>query len=374
MFGTLDRYIGRSILLTSLLVLITLVALASIFAFISELDDVGKGDYTIGRALQYIFLTIPGKAYLLFAPAVLLGSLLGLGALASNSELTVMRAAGVSVGRIIRAVLITGIGLMLFIALIGETVMPKTEQIAEELRLTALEERISVKGTRGIWLKSSNRFVNVGTVMPDFTLLDVSVHQFENNQIVLALQAAVARPDGEDWLLEDIAVTRFMKDSSSVEQINNVSWSDFLRRFSVATATNTSQKVSSELVSADVLRSFSVSPESLSARDLYEQVQYLEANQLDSSRIELAFWVKVASPLSALVMLMLSLPFVFSSQRSGGAGQKIFIGIVLGILYTLMNRLLTQLALANGLSPALSAALPLLFFLFVALAGIMRTA
>ena len=101
MFGILDRYIGRSILLTSLLVLMTLVALASIFAFISELDDVGKGNYTVIGAAQYVFLTIPGKAYLLFAPAVLLGSLLGLGALASNSELTVMRAAGVSGARII---------------------------------------------------------------------------------------------------------------------------------------------------------------------------------------------------------------------------------------------------------------------------------
>ena len=141
MFGILDRYIGRSILLTSLLVLLTLVSLASIFTFISELDDVGKGDYTIGRAVQYIFLSIPGQAYLFFAPAVLLGSLLGLGALASNSELTVMRAAGVSVARIIRAVLITGIALVLLIALIGETIMPKTEQIAEKLRLTAIEDR-----------------------------------------------------------------------------------------------------------------------------------------------------------------------------------------------------------------------------------------
>jgi len=121
MFRTLDRYIGRSILTTSLLVLMTLVALASIFAFISELDDVGKGNYGVATAAQYVFLTIPGKAYLLFAPAVLLGSLLGLGALASNSELTVMRAAGISTGRIIRAVSVTGVALMLLIALIGET-------------------------------------------------------------------------------------------------------------------------------------------------------------------------------------------------------------------------------------------------------------
>lgn len=374
MFGILDRYVGRSILLTSLLVLLTLVTLASIFAFISELDDVGKGGYTVGRAAQYIFLTIPGKIYLLFAPAVLLGSLLGLGTLASNSELTVMRAAGISGGRIIRAVLITGVGLMVLVALIGETVMPKSEQIAEELRLTALEKRLSVKGSRGLWLKSADRYVNIGTVMPDFTLLDVSIHQFENNQIVLALRAASARPQGEDWQLQDIAVTRFEPVSTYHEQIESVLWSEFLRRNSVANDDSGVKKTSTAFVSSDVLKSISVSPESLSAMDLYEQVRYLNDNQLDSRRIELAFWVKMASPLSTLVMLMLSLPFVFASQRSGGAGQKIFIGIVLGILYTLMNRLLTQLALANGLAPALSALLPLLCFLVIAIIGIRRTA
>jgi lipopolysaccharide export system permease protein len=372
-FGTLDRYIGRSILLTSMLVLLTLVALASIFAFISELDDVGKGSYSITQAGYYVLLTIPGKAYLLFAPAVLLGSLLGLGALASNSELTVMRAAGISVGQIIRAVLVTGVGLMLLIALVGETVMPRTEQIAEELRLTALEKRLSVKGRRGLWLKSIDRYVNIGTVMPDFTLLDVSIHEFENNALKRAIVAKRALQIDEDWLLEDVSVSRINQNGIESEQIETIRWKDFLRRNSVTDHEEEVNFSKSELVSADVLKSISVSPESLSATDLYEQVRYLNDNQLDSRRIELAFWIKIASPLSTLVMLMLSLPFVFASQRSGGAGQKIFIGIMLGIIYVLVNRLLTQLALTNGLSPALSAVLPLLCFLVVAIIGIRRT-
>lgn len=370
MFGIIDRYIGRSILLTSLIVLMTLVSLASIFGFISELDDVGKGSYTVGKAAQYIFLTIPGKAYLLFAPAVLLGSLLGLGALASNSELTVMRAAGISGAYIIRAVLITGVGLMLLITLIGETVMPRAEQVAEELRLTALEQRLSVKGSRGLWLKSANRFVNIGTALPDFTLLEVTVHEFDENKLVLALKAARALAEGNDWRLEDISVTSFSDQEVNYEQIESMLWSEYLRHNSV---TQRHDVVNNSLVSADVLKSISVSPESLSAKDLYEQVKYLDDNQLDSRRIELAFWVKIASPLSTLVMLMLSLPFVFASQRSGGAGQKIFIGIVLGILYTLLNRLFTQLALANGLAPALSALLPLVVFLAIAIIAIRRT-
>jgi len=372
MFGILDRYIGRAILTTSLLVLLTLVALAAIFGFISELDDVGKGSYSVANALQYIFLTIPSKAYLLFAPAVLLGSLLGLGALASNSELTVMRAAGISNGRIIRAVLLTGVGLMLLIALLGETVMPKAEQIAEEIRLTALEQRLSVKGRNGLWLKSGERYVNISTVMPDFTLLGVHIHEFDGVQLVQAISAARAiKPTGssssKDWLLQEIELTTFSEGDVSVSRIAEKNWSEL-------TDSGNPGAVIPNLISVDVLKSLKGSSESLSARNLYDQVRYLKENQLDSRNVELAFWTKITSPLATIVMLMLSLPFVFTSQRSGGAGQKIFIGIMLGIVYVLVNKLLTQLALANGFSPLVSAALPLFCFLVIAIVGIQRSA
>lgn len=370
-FGILDRYIGRSILTTSLLVLLTLVTLAGIFGFIRELDDVGNGNYTISNAMQYIFLTLPSKAYLLFAPAVLLGSLLGLGGMASNSELTVIRAAGISNGRIIRAVLMTGVALMLMIALLGETIMPKAEQIAEEIRLTALEERLSVQGRNGLWIKSGPRYVNISTVMPDFTLLDVHIHEFDGVELVRSIRAARAVKSTElnsrDWLLEEIQMTTFDASTVKTEQLDEQLWSEF-------TGVDASEDKLPMLISVDVLKSLKGSSESLSARNLYDQMQYLKGNQLDSRSVELAFWTKITSPFATIVMLMLSLPFVFASQRSGGAGQKIFIGIMLGIVYVLVNKLLTQLALANGMSPLVSAVLPLMCFLIIAILGIQRSA
>ena len=376
-FGTLDRYIGRSILVTTLLVLVTLVALASVFAFVGELDDVGKGDYSVGHAARYVLLTVPSKAYLLFAPAVLLGSLLGLGGLASNSELTVMRAAGISNGRIIRSVLVTGLALMAFVTLIGESVMPRAEQMAEEIRLTALDERLSVKGGNGLWVRSAGRYVNVRTVMPDFTLLDVRVHGFDGTALTSALVAARARRDGDgDWLLEDIRLTRIEPDGTRVERIDSRAWKALVADAESADGTDSGGTIANvpSLVSADVLKSLSISPENLSVGDLAEQVDYLRGNGLESRPIELALWVKLTSPLATLVMLMLSLPFVFASQRGGGAGQKIFVGIMLGIVYVLLNRLLTQLALANGAAPPLAAVLPLVLFLGIALVGIRRSA
>lgn len=352
MLGILDRYIGRSILLTSLLVMLTLVALAGIFGFIAELDDVGKGSYSVAKAAQYVFLTLPGKAYLLFAPAVLLGSLLGLGAMASHSELTVMRAAGVSNSRIIRSVLVTGVALMVMVAVLGEYLVPKSEQVAEELRLTAMEKRVSVRGRSGLWVRSGENFVNISTVMPDFTLLNLTIYRFENEKLVESIAVDQAKPIEQGWQLQELQITEFNDSDTFIRRVDEQIWP--------------------ELVNAEVLQGLSISPESLSVRNLMDQVNYLRDNKLDSERIELALWVKLTSPFATIVMLMLSLPFVFSSQRSGGAGQKIFIGIMLGIGYVLLNELLTHLGLANGFSPALSAVLPLLAFLCIAIIGIQR--
>ena len=368
MFGTLDRYLGRSILATSLLVLLTLVSLAGMFAFISELEDVGKGQYTAGAAAQYILLTLPGVAYVLFAPAVLLGSLLGLGTLAANSELTVMRAAGVSVGRIVRSVLLTGIALTIVVAVFGETVMPRTEQIAEELRLNALEERLTSSGSSSVWVRSGKQYINIATVMPDLTLLGVTVHTFREQSLIQSLNAARALRNGSnDWLLEDIRISKFTEDGVVTQQQQSETWSDLSRSFN-------DQNQPTTLISPELIKTLSVSNESLSARNLYNQVRYLRENQLESKRTELSFWQKITSPLSTLVMLMLSLPFVFGSQRSGSAGQRIFVGILLGIVYVLVNKLLTQLALNAGFSPAISAVLPLILFLLISIIGIQRSA
>ncbi len=361
MTGILARYLARAILVTSALVLFVLLVLAAIFGFVGELDDVGQGSYGVADAARYVALTLPGMAYELFAPAVLLGSLLGLGGLAANSELAVMRAAGMSNARIVGAVLLAGTVPMLGVALIGETLMPRAARAAEELRLVALEERASLGGDNGLWVRSGPRYVSIGSVLPDFTLVDVEVHEFDGSRLLRAVSAASARQSGDDWLLEGVATTRFADSATTVVGDETVAWS-------------TLAPDGTPLVDPAVLASLSTSPEELSARALIDQVGYLRANSLESRSVELALWSKLANPLSTLVMLMLSLPFAFGSARGGGAGQKIFVGIMLGIGYVLLNRLLVQLALANGLPPAASALLPVALFALVASLGVRRIA
>lgn len=350
----LDRYIGKSILTTALLVLLVLLALTAVFSFISELDDVGRGNYTVGVAAAYIFLRLPASAYELFAPAVLLGSLLGLGSMATHSELVVMRAAGISVARIIRSVLQAGVLLMVFVAVLGEFVAPKTEQYAQDLRLSALSKKVSVGNDSGLWLRSQDLYINVKTVMPDLSLINITVYAFAGNTLQSAMTAkrASLNEDGQ-WVLEDVTSTAFLDGQTEV-------------RHQV-------QQVRDAFVKPELLQNLTVDPETLSAKNLMQQVDYMRKNSLDSDRIQLALWTKLTNPLATLVMLMLSVPFVFASQRAGGAGQKIFIGIMLGIGYIMVNRLFTHMGLVYGFAPALSAMAPLLFFLSIALIGIQRT-
>ncbi len=350
----LARYIGKTVFLNTLLVLLVLVALSALFSFIGELDEVGRGDYSVRTALIYILLRMPGIAYELFPSSVLLGSLLGLGAMASHSELTVMRSAGISIVQMAGAVALIGLLLMGLVALLGEFVMPPSERQAQELRTAALSQSVSIRSRTGYWAKSDSRFVNIKSVLPDMTLAGVSIYEFggkrELRRVVYAERAL--QRSGDVWQLNNVTQTSFLLDSLTTERID--------------------EKQVQNLVNAELLQGLSVAPESMSARNLFTQIGYLRRNQLDSSPIELALWTKITNPLSTLVMLMLSLPFVFASQRSGSVGQKMFIGILLGIGYFLVNRLFTHLGLANGFSPAISTLIPLTLFGLLSILGLTR--
>lgn len=347
------RYIGKTVFLNTLLVLLVLVALSALFSFVRELDDVGKGDYSVKTALVYILLSMPGIAYELFPSSVLLGSLLGLGAMASHSELTVMRSSGISIVQMAGAVALIGLVLMGLVALLGEFVMPPSERTAQEIRTGALSQRISIRSRTGYWAKSDSKFVNIKSVLPDMTLVDVSIYEFGERELQSVITARRAQQRGDtSWQLDDVVQTNFLADSVRSEQI--------------------ASRQIQNLVNAELLQGLSVAPESMSASNLFSQIGYLRRNQLDSGAIELALWTKITNPLSTLVMLMLSLPFVFASQRSGSVGQKMFIGILLGIGYFLVNRLFTHLGLANGLSPAVSTFIPLTLFSILAIFGLTR--
>jgi lipopolysaccharide export system permease protein len=349
----IDGYLGRAVVAGSLLALLVLLSIDLFFAVIEEADDVGTGDYQWTQALSYLALTMPRRVYELFPAAVLLGSLLSLGALASNSELTAIRAAGVAVGGIARSVLKAGLLLMVATVLVGEFVAPWAEKAAQALRTEAQTQGLAVHGAEGLWARDGERFVKVGRILPGMRLQDIKVFELEGGQRLReAVRARAAYFADDAWVLEGVERSRFAADSVSGSGEQTERWE--------------------RLLSPQLFNVIVVKPEQMSAWTLSQYVAYLDANELDSDRYELAFWVRFTTPLSSLVMLLLALPFVFGAQRSGAAGQRLFIGVLLGVIFYLISRGTNHLGLVYGLSPFLSAMAPLVVFLAAGIFALRR--
>lgn len=335
----LDIYIARTVIAGTLMALLVLGALLAFVDFVSEMGDVGKGQYGVLDAMTYVVLSLPKRIYELFPTAVLLGSLLSLGALAGNSELIVMRAAGISVARIVRAVLQAGVILILLVLMVGELVVPPSERKAQTIRAAALKQNISLGGQHGFWVKDGMRVMRVGRVYPDMQLDNLEIYQLnEQKKIEQVYHVKSARYKADKWHLKNIEYSEMNDSGVSSSYIASQEWP--------------------ELFNPELFNVVSVKPDNMSAMDLYRYSTYLADNQLDASSYLLAFWIKIITPLSTLVMLIIALPFVFSSQRSSGSGGRILVGVLLGIGFFLLNRTVNHMGQVYGLHPLMSAAFP----------------
>ena len=348
----LTRYIVRTVVSGGLLVLFALMAIDGLMTFFREIDDTGTGNYTVTVALLYVLLTLPERIYDIFPPAVAIGGVLGLGALAANSELVVMRAAGVSIARILTQVLQGGLVLIVAVIAIGEGVAPISQERGERLRATAMAGDEVADTARGLWLRDGDRFVSIGRVRPGYELERVTVYEFEEGALRLALQAQRARYHDGVWRLQGVEQTRLEADMLARDGHDEL--------------------VRDELVRPDLLEVLTLSPDLLPAWQLYEYVRYLQRNSLDSARQELALWKKVATPLSTLVMLMLSLPMIFGSLRATSAGQRMFVGSLIGVGYYLVAELFAHIAIVYGLAVPLAAFAPVALFAGVAIVALRR--
>ena len=335
----LDRYIGRSVLWSTFIALFVLLTLFTFFAFMDEVGDIGRGDYGTWQALQYTLLTTPKLAYQLFPVAALIGCTIGLGVLASNSELTVMRAAGVSLGRIVWSVMKVGLLLVAISLIIGEGIAPAAEERAQTLRSVALSDRLDLGGRNGFWARDGNSFVNVRSFLPGQRLGGITIYSFDGQQLTRMLRAKSAVYEGGHWVLENITSSEVSFDGVSAQSIEREPWDTRL--------------------SPDLLSVVTVKPNTLSIKGLYDYVSYLRENGLDAAVYEQALWGKIVAPLVTGVMVFLAIPFVFGPLRSVSIGHRILVGTLVGIGFHLLNQMFGYLGLVVGIYPALTAVLPL---------------
>ncbi|MDH3589065.1 MAG: LPS export ABC transporter permease LptG [Gammaproteobacteria bacterium] len=351
---TLDRYILGAVIWGTMLVLLVLLALNSFVSFISQVDNVGQGNYTTAGAIAFVALNIPSMTYQLLPIATLLGALLGLGNLASHSELIVMRAAGVSPWRLARSVIIAGGVIALLGIALGELIAPPAEQYAKRYRTMALHNQLSMGQGQSGWIRDGDVVINIEQLMEGDRAGGIYVFTFGGERrLESVVQARTASFDDKGvWVLDDSRKTEFL-DGRLVASKS--------QRLSQPTS------LSPELLGLSI-----VDPDSLASRGLFNYISYLRSNDLDADSYVMAFWSRIATIASIIIMAALALPFVFGPLRSTGTGQRMFVGILIGAAYFLVNRLVANSSAVFGLDPAITAWLPTLALLAVTMAALAR--
>ena len=354
LFRILDAYIGKTLVKSTGLVLTVLVGLSSILKYVDQLRKVGKGSYDLLDAGLYVLYSMPRDLELFFPVAALLGALIGLGMLASNSELVVMQAAGWSKLSIVGAVMKTAIPLVIVMMAVGEWVVPVAEQTAKEMRTNALSGGSLITAKRGTWAKDGEDFVYIGHVISPSELHNVTQYHFgENGQLNTVAHYSEAIYQEGRWLTSDVSKSRFFESEIQGETLSMAEWHSTL--------------------TPDKLSVVTVKPESLSIQGLSEYLDYLKDGKQETSRYELALWRKILQPFSVAVMMLLALSFIFGPLRNTSMGARIIMGVVAGFGFNMADQLFGPLAIVLAFPTFFAAALPSLIFTLIAI-GLLKRA
>lgn len=344
----LDRYLGRATVEGFSLVLGVLTALISLLELLMQLNDVGKSGFRMADAFLFVGLTTPRRMIDLLPVSALLGGTLALGLLADRQELSAMQAAGMSVRRIALSVLGTGLILLAAGLLVAEFVAPPLDQIARIRRSLAIYGKGVMLSKNGFWVRHGPAFIHVGKVFSGGRAADVEIYELDGEGLLARFIAGrEAVIEGEnDWRLQGVEIKTFTAEGVRSEQLDEHRLEAFM--------------------TPDQMAVLELPPDSLSLSDLRRYIQSLDERGQNTEVYKLAFWQKVCLPFSTGSLVLLSLSFIFGSTRLRTAGQRILVGMVVGILFYLANQILGRLAVIWDLPPLAMTILPIAVILATA--------
>lgn len=351
----LDRYIARTVLGAIGLVMAVLLVLGALFNFISEQGAIGVGRYDMLEALVHSLLTVPNFMLNVLPVGVLVGSMLGVGALARSHELAAMRAGGMGKWRLAGTML--GCGLLLLLAglAVGEFVAPRLEQLADERKALARYDNLSLAGAGGAWVRDGNLIINIAERSSVSEFGGMLVFELSpDNHVDAVARAHRATPGaGKSWELHDYAESRFAGDAVAGQRE---------ARHQLAAA-----------ASVGFLQLAVVDPSEMALGALYRAIRYLRANDLDARNYQLAFWSGLAASIAIPFGVLLALPFGFGAMRSAGSGARSTLGLAIGLVYFFLQRTIDSGTVAFGLNPLLLAWVPTLLLGLAATVLLVRT-
>jgi lipopolysaccharide export system permease protein len=343
-----DVYIGRAVIGTVLLTWAVLLGLDIVNAFSSEAKDIGQGSYSFGHAIAYVAYTVPRRAYTLFPTAAVIGALMGLGQLAATSELTALRALGLSRRRLSLSVAAAMALLTALMVISGETLGPWAQGQADVLKSSArYESNMSMARYSGLWAREGNTFLNAqsgeeklldggGTALE---LHDVRLYQIgEDGRLQTLTHAAVAEHRDSGWTLRQVQEDHFAERSVTREKKAEMPWQSALDPAALAAGL--------------------AKPRNLSAHDLHTSIEYRRRNGLDARDYEDQYWSRWFYPLNVLALCLAAIPFAFGSLRSGGMGKRLFLGILFALGFWLLQLFFGRMAGALKFDYRIAYALP----------------
>lgn len=375
----INRYISQSVTSAVTMVLLVIMVLFFIAALIDEMGSL-RGNYTILEMLIYIGFTLPRRLYEIIPFACLIGCLVGLGILASSSELVIMRAAGVSTGRITWMVLKPVLGFIVLAVALGELVIPYTDQVGESRRAIKLNKPQAKAEQGSMWNREGDEFMHFNAVLPNGVLYGVTRYQFDEERHLLAASfSEQAIYQNGYWQEENISVTYFetpqaltvatvgdkLDESSADVPVETLEESaeqatrpprDLVTRSEVLPSRRWDTPLTPALLNIVVAE-----PETLSIRNLYYYIDYLRGQNLGSSDYSLAYWEKVLQPLATISLVLIAISFIFGPLREVTMGQRIFTGVVFGVVFRLVQSLLGPSSVVFGFAPFIAVAIPIVF-------------
>ena len=344
----LFRYLAKEIFWATLLLLMALLALFALFDLIKEFGSFGKGNPALGTVSLYVALRQPSHVAVIFPVAALMGTLFAVTRLSVQSELTVMRASGLSLTKLAGFATIIGLGFSAVTFLFGELVAPAAEDAAKRMRLAATSGVVAQEFRSGFWVKDGLSFVNIQTVTLDTTLLNMRIYDFDRTYRLASI--SLAKSAGYDsatnrWVMQDVEKTTFDGDRARMDRLDIAYWNSAM--------------------TPELLAVLRVKPDEMSLLNLNSYIEHLRDNKQNSTRYQLAFWAKVFQPLAVIIMMLMAIPFAIQSQRASGVGGKLLLGITIGLGFYFLNQLASHMAVLNDWPPFLTVTVPSFIFFAV---------
>lgn len=369
----LYRYFASEIYRSVLFALFAFLALFAFFDLMGELGSVGRGPYQVEHALLYVTLGLPAYAYELMPIVTLIGTIYVMAQFAARSEFTVMRASSLSMGRALRLLLRIGATLAVITFLLGEFVAPKCNDYRENFKRMIQGSALSAEFRSGLWAKdlvrdpetrqvTGSRFLNARKIDTDGSVRDISLFEFDRKMHMVS-RISATRGDflGDDtWKLSSVEEIRFNPEATSKASPQPVG---------VSRRKHDSLVIHSE-ITPDILAVMLADPKEMSAVDLAQFSRHLQENNQRSEQYDIALWRKLLYPVALMVMMVLALPFAYMQARSGGLSLKVFVGIMIGMGFHLVNNLFSHLGLLNTWPPFATAVFPSLLFLLAAITAL----